>query len=349
MKRIAVFIPSLEYGGAERVTSYIVNYLCNQKYEVELFNVKKSEKEYSVHKDAKRIITDDKKKIKNELTIFSPDLAVVVFAPQIISLYPIFRKLGIVWVTSERNDPKRFAGKRITRILYQFLMRSADGVVFQTHQAQEYYRSKLKGREAIIYNPIKLDGFPDVYEGKRRKTIVNVGRLHYQKNQKMLINAFKIVNDRFPDYSLEIYGEGPLRAELENQIHQLKLEASVKLMGSHSDVLERERDCMAFVLSSDFEGMPNALIEAMALGLPVISTKCPCGGPEELITDHQNGTLIPVGETQKLADAIIELISDNELRSKYTKEAVKIRDILCEKVIMQKWEEFFKKVVGDKQ
>jgi glycosyltransferase involved in cell wall biosynthesis len=146
---------------------------------------------------------------------------------------------------------------------------------------------------AIIPNPINPEFNVKPFSGKRRKIITSVGRLSEQKNQHVLIEAFSRIEKDFPDYELVIYGEGNLRETLENQIKTLKLENKVKLPGVKKNIKNEIYDCSLFVLPSLYEGMPNALMEAMALGLPVISTDCPCGGPRFLIHNY-NGLLVKV-------------------------------------------------------
>src|SRR5690606_37218842 len=118
-----------------------------------------------------------------------------------------------------------------------------------------------------------------------------VGRLHEQKNQQLLVNAFAKISNEYPDYKLEIFGEGELRDLLEEQISKLNLEGKVILRGTTNTLFDEIIDASLFVLSSDFEGMPNALMEAMSLGLPCISTDCKPGGAKELIENKVNGLL----------------------------------------------------------
>ena len=340
-----LFIPSLGGGGAERVTTYLANFL-NKDYEVAIVTSSEAAvNEYYIDSTIERYSVNGRKQIKQVVKKFNPSLIIIMFAPMGITVVPAIKNMKIPYIISERNDPRNFAGKKITRILYQHYMKKADGLVFQTKEAANYYANKYSGISTIIYNPLSLNNFPEIYHGKREKVIVNVGRLHYQKNQKLLINAFKRVHDKYPEYSLEIYGEGELRGNLENYISSLKLNQYVKLMGNRSDVLECERKKSIFVLSSDFEGMPNALIEAMALGIPVVSTDCPCGGPRELIENHVNGSLVPVGNIDKLEEAIIELIENEELFRLYCNNEVEIRDRLNEQKIMKQWLDFCNDIV----
>lgn len=141
-----------------------------------------------------------------------------------------------------------------------------------------------------------------------------MGRLEPQKNFPMLIKAFSEFRKEENDYKLVIYGEGRERRNIENLIRELHLENTVLLPGRNKDVLNCIRDCAAFILSSDYEGMPNALIEAMCMGMPVISTDCPSGGPRELIHNGENGLLVEVNNVKDMKKAM-QKITDNRSRT----------------------------------
>jgi glycosyltransferase involved in cell wall biosynthesis len=206
--------------------------------------------------------------------------------------------LGIKHIISERNDPAHFGGSTITRIVSRLLMRKANGFVFQTKDAQAFYGGEIAKHSVIIPNPLFIgDDYPDTqYVGEREETIVTTGRLNKQKNHPLLIRAFKRIAVEFPEYKLIIYGEGPERQNDEALISELGLQERVLLPGTINDVPAKIYKSSLYVLSSDFEGMPNALMEAMALGLPCISTDCPCGGPRELIYKGYIGMLVPVDD-----------------------------------------------------
>ena len=167
-----------------------------------------------------------------------------------------------------------------------------------------------------------------------------------QKNQKMLFRAFKNVLEKYPDYQLVIYGEGPMRAELESHAKELEIEKNILLPGNVTDVHDRIKDAELFVLSSDYEGMPNALIEAMCLGLPVISTKV--SGATDLIKDHENGILTELDHQEQLETAMIEMIENPELAEKLAKNAVELNELLELNKIMNQWIHFIKKTTAEK-
>ena len=170
--------------------------------------------------------------------------------------------------------------------------------------------------------------------------IVGAGRLTAQKNFPLLINAFHAISNKYPDYTLEIYGDGELKTQLCELVNDLGLNEKVKFLGFVSNIKEYLQSASLFVLSSNFEGMPNGLMDAMALGVPVISTDCPAGGSKNLIKDGENGFLVPVGDVEHLSKSIDLILSDNDLCCKIGPEARKDADRLRADKIYGMWEEF---------
>ena len=249
-------------------------------------------------------------------------------------------------IVSDRNDPHKEYKSIINKILMNKFYKKADAFVFQTHEQLEYFNKSIQDKATIIYNPIKDDFLEDSEKTKYDKTIIAVGRLVPQKNHKMLITAFSKVVEKHSDYTLKIFGKGKLEEELKKHIKNMKLEDKVKLCGISNDIKSELNKSEIFVLASNYEGLPNCLIEAMALGLPVISTDCPCGGPKELIENEKNGILIPVNNKEKMSDAIIRLIEDKELQKSISIEATKIKEKLHPNKILSEWEEYIKFVLN---
>ena len=283
--------------------------------------------------------------LRKEIQHVQTDVLLTMGVPSAIYSVPASIGLGIKHVISERNDPSHFAGSKQTKVLSRFLIRKADGFVFQTKDAQAYYGGRIAKHSTIIPNPLFISGdIMDATKVEREKVVVATGRLNKQKNHPLLIRAFKRFHESFPEYRLFIYGEGPEREHDEALIKELNLENCVLLPGAINNVTETIRKASLYVLSSDFEGMPNALMEAMAVGLPCISTDCPCGGPRELIRNGENGMLVPVGDEKALAKAMLYMIENYAEVKAMGGEAVKIRETHSSNRICQQWYDYFKKI-----
>ena len=350
--KVLIVIGSPGLGGAERVSFNLAEWLNRKQVPTSLVALSGAKgKSYPtegcdyVELNSSHIVLALRKEVKRK----KPDIVLTMCTPMCVYTVPALAGLGIKHVVSERNDPAHFAGRTTTRIIARALMKLADGYVFQTRDAQEFYGGNIAKRSVIIPNPLfNIENMPDeAFGGYYKKTIVTVGRLNKQKNQKMLIEAFSEIHKQYPEYKLIVYGEGPERAGLEETIRTLKLQECCFMPGTTNNLLEEIRDSSLFVLPSNFEGMPNALMEAMALGLPCISTDCPCGGPRELIRDRENGLLISVDDKEALVTAMEKMISDRNMALRMGKNALAIRETHSMDGICQRWLEYFKHVVEE--
>lgn len=365
MKKIAILSGSLSRGGAERVTVYLAEYFNRNGVSADIITIDKAEKEYETCVNRicltserlgdnrlfntvsrlKRLpssILKLRKYIKNN----NYEALLVMGVTNCIFAIPASIGLSTKIIISERNSPEHFDGKRITKNVSRLLMKYGDGFVFQTEDAKKYYSKKLNNQGVVIYNPLFNDGFPERFLGTREHVIVTAGRLSSQKNQMLLINAFEKVHQKYPDYKLDIYGDGPLHGMIVEKIKELHLEESIKLLGNVSDLHSKIYKASCFVLSSNFEGMPNALIEAMALGIPCVSTDCPCGGPRALITNRINGLLVPVNNINEMVNAIEEIISNDELANYISENAEFIRKTLDAEFIGGQWKQYLEELVS---
>ena len=241
-------------------------------------------------------------------------------------------------VISERNSPLHDHLSKKSKLLRFLVYRNADAYVFQTQEAKKFYSKSIQKRGCVIHNPIRSD-LP-IKTDINRKEIVAVGRLMPQKNYEMLLHAIKKVHDRHSEFTLRIFGEGRSRNNLERLVSKIGIKDIVKFEGFTLDVHDQIKDSAIYVLSSDFEGMPNSLMEAMSMGFPVISTDCPCGGPAELIQNGKNGILVPVGDSDKMAMEINRLIEEPGECLKLGKNAMKIGQTHSQDVIVQQWLKF---------
>lgn len=321
MPKIYLYINVLGGGGAERVIANLANTLAEDGCETTLITSFPVDKEYSIDKKVRRLLLEDhefrQSRLKRNVTRISklrkickeekPDILISFMEEPNFRAILATRGLPVKTLVSVRNDPnKEYAGK-IGQFVGKVLLPMADGCVFQTSDAQKWFPERLQKKSRIIYNAVKEE-FYQVERTPVRGEIVTCGRLTEQKNHRLLIDAFAEVQKIYPFATLKIYGEGVLREKLQNQIESLNLNEKVFLMGATNDVAKALQTADLFVLSSDYEGMPNALMEAMAAGVPCISTDCPCGGPRELFGEDASDKLVPCNDSAQLAKAICKVL-----------------------------------------
>lgn len=267
----------------------------------------------------------------------NPNATVVSFVKTttyVVGIASLFTKNRIV--VSERNDPYSTPQSRIRRMLRNWTFKRADACVFQTPDARDYFLNKVKKEGTVIANPID-PALPERYEGKRKKKIVAAGRLVTEKNFPMLIKAFALIHDDYPEYKLSVYGRGPLEHELREMVHALKLDDFVEFPGFSDNIYQDMLKCAVYVSSSDYEGMSNSMLEALAMGIPSVVTDCPIGGARMVIKDGINGLLVPVGDEEAMAGAIRKILANEEFAERIGKEAAKIKYEFPVEVIAEKW------------
>lgn len=342
--------PGMLFGGAERVMSILANewgksnvetmMLVTETEAISKYHLSKNVTMISCHEEKKRAKIPHLviiKRVREICKEWQPDV-VISFYNDLCALTALaITGLHITLLYSERNDPNRTNQRWIDRLYRKIVEHMADKIVFQTAGAQRCYPKSVQEKSTVILNPVNTNGFP-IHDFLHEKLeIVSVGRLEAQKNQKLLIDAFELIASDFPEYQLTIYGEGSLRKELEEYIKAKGLQERVFLPGNKNNIQEHIKDASLFVLSSDYEGIPNALIEAMAIGLPCVSTDCSPGGARELIEDGVNGLIVPCGDVSKLSDAMRMMLSRKACAKGYGIEALKIRKKTDVKKISEDW------------
>lgn len=343
--RVCFFIGTLGNGGAERVVSILTRHLAQMQISVEIVLYYDAVPFYDIYPDVKVTYvereTGSRNILKNILWLrryFTRNADIVIsFLAQfnMVALAAAFTT-GIPVIVADRNDPRHMPKQAPVRLARNLLYHLADVVVVQTQHNRAYFSKALQKKCKIIYNPVDLQDKKGMALGtEKKKRIVSAARLMKQKNQLMLIDAFARVKKVYPDYTLTIYGEGPFRSELEKRIEELGLGSSVLLPGKVQNVFDCIADAELFVLSSDFEGMPNALIEAMCLGLPVVSTRV--SGATDLIQNGENGLLADVGDLDQLTDCMGRMLADSELRNNCAHNAVNLNELLRTETIMNQW------------
>lgn len=287
--KIMFICDTMGSGGAERVISILSNGFVDANHKVSILMIGKdadgsfyelndsielmklSNEELGFFKKAKLI---KKIIIKNK-----PDAVISFLSYVCIYTWWALKGTKIPYIVSERNDPNQ-RGK-IKQFLLNKSFRNAAGCVFQTEDALNWYKKIAKKKSTIIHNPVLLDFTPTDIPSKKNQ-ILYVGRLNEQKNCSMLIDAFEIFIKSYPNYSLKMYGDGPLHDILLEIIKSKDLENRISILPSSKTWQRDEFDSSIFALSSRYEGMPNVLAEALSLGIPSVSTNCTIGGPKEL-------------------------------------------------------------------
>ena len=316
-KRIVIILGSLGRGGAERVVSLIANDFYKRGWDVWIGLLLFNEVEYALNDNIHIVdLTGGKgsriKKvpswifgIRKLIKAVKPD-EVLSFAAR-MNVLTQFACSGLhaSITVSERNDPFMDGRSKLVDAMTNLLYPKAKAVVFQTKRAASYFHKIKLKNSCIIANPISVAKYAaNMKAGK----VVTAGRLEPQKNQSMLIRAFAKIANEFPHATLTIYGRGNLDTELRELSQELYIEDRVFFPGNIDDIHEKISDANVFVLSSDYEGLSNALLEAMMMGLPCISTNC--AGSDEYIENGVNGVLINTGDEEGLTNALIRLLSN---------------------------------------
>lgn len=354
---ISFIIGNLSSGGAERVVSELANVLQALGNDVEIIIFRRaSTEEYHLNPSIRKVYLakTDESRLKR-IALLIPRLykkmnsskrdVYVSFCIQeniVSSLCNLLLKQRLV--ISERNAPGNEKIGLITTILRKLLYPLADLVVFQTQEAMNYYDKRVKAKAVIIPNPVK-DNLPEKIDYSSNGTICAVGRLAPQKNYPLLIEAFSDFLLSYPNYSLSIYGYGNLENELKQLVTVKNMDDRVNFMGFVSNLHEELIDYDFYVLSSDYEGMPNALMEAMACGLPSISTDCPAGGPKALIKED-NGLLVQPNNKIELVNAMKMLAENESARKVIGNKAKTIREHNSLQTIGGIWNDQLSIVVG---
>lgn len=352
-----VFLSYLHgFGGAEKQNVMLANAMAEKGHDVTLISISADNNCYQLNNKVKYEYLPDRKTnvlriatryadIRNRLKEIKPDITINFWFQS--AYMTAFMKKSITGkvIYSERGDPgdKEYSGA--LGVIRKIALPRIDGFVFQSKGAQSYFNASVQSRSTIIPNPVFVNAEEYPAVKTRRKAIVTVGRLHPQKNQKLLINAFKQIADKLPEYTLEIYGDGELKEELQKLIDGLNLSDRVFLMGTSKEIHKLIYDAALFVLSSDYEGLPNTLIEAMALGIPSISTDCRPGGARQIIDDTVNGIIVERNNVEKLAEAMQILLTEPEIGSRFSASSRKKMIMYKPKTIYSQWEKFFKTIV----
>lgn len=356
-KRYVFFIATLGKGGAERVVSVLTKKMAEEGKNVEILLYMDSEDFYETDSRIKITKVQKETKSKNLLTNLlwmrkffkeRADIVISFLAPFNMMCICSLMFSGMPVVVADRSDPRYAPANKIVRKLRDFLYRFAKRTVVQTEKNKSYFSKSVQKKCDVIANPVELgEKCAQALATPKKKEIVTAGRLIKAKNQELLIRAFAAIHKEFPEYRLVIYGEGGYRTVLEKTVDELGLKDSVFLPGSEKNIFDKISEAELFVLSSDCEGMPNALLEAMCLGLPVVSTRV--SGASDVIVNEENGLLVELGNAEQMTDAIRRMLTDTELRQSCAENATKLAKQLTVDRIYGQWMDVCQKAEKSKE
>ncbi len=359
-RRLTLVVPSLALGGAERVVSRMANHWAAAGDTVSVITLSGAECDtYTLDPAVTRIALDLMRgsrflleglyhnwlrvgKVEDAIRKTKPDTVISFTDRMNVVALAACRNLKVDTVVAERIDPSQqrigYSWAKLRRWVYP----KARALVVQTQAVREQLTPMMRG-QSIYVIPNYIDA-PAASPSPQPRAKANgklqlaaMGRLDYQKGFDLLINAFAKAAANQPNWSLVILGEGPERRRLEEQIHTHGLEPRVRLLGWVSEPNAVLRDCDAFVLSSRYEGFPNALLEAMALGLPAVAVDCP-SGPADIIRPEVDGLLVPLSDLPALTAALRRLMTDEGLRARLGKQAVDVVDRFSSDRYYARWD-----------
>ncbi len=349
--KITFVTDTLQAGGAERVISILANKMQERGYEVEIICLRMHKVFYEFNPSIKLTFAEDYVNggmfkrmlwLRGYIKHQSPSVVIAfmvgVYVITLLSLIGIKQPV----IVSERIDPRK-TSKKIRNVLRYMVLPLVQHMVVQTEDIKSYFPSFIQKKTSIIYNPVTETVFEKSANVNKKKRLINVGRLYDQKNQRMLIDAFSKIRERFPEYELAIFGEGPLRDELQNFINERGLNDSVKLMGKSTEIVKELKASEVFCLSSDYEGMSNAMIEAVCLGLPVVTTDI--SGAKDVIVNGENGYIVNVNDAVGFANAILKILSNEELKKQMEKNNLSKAKLFKTDTILDSWIELINKMV----
>lgn len=331
--KIVFVLPDMPGGGSERVVAMLANEYVKQGYQIAILLFAGNRTAYALDERVEVVIAGEEssgdpfirlKRLFKMRQYYKENKNCYIFSFCVMgTVFSVLAAWGIPHrlLVSERNDPTRIKHQKLRNWAY----RKAEKLVFQTEDMKKCFPEDIQAKSEVIPNPVGTE-MPEPFEGIRKKWIVSAARLKPQKNHKLLIDAFADFSEDYPDYELHIFGVGELEGDLKQQVKAIKLEHRIWFHGFSPNVKEEIRDSAMFVLSSNYEGISNSMIEALAMGVPVISTDCPVGGSAAYIQNGVNGILTPVGDRKALAGAMKKMADDPQWAETLGENAVKIKE-----------------------
>ncbi|MCQ2049791.1 MAG: glycosyltransferase [Candidatus Saccharibacteria bacterium] len=355
--RILFVIRDMVIGGAGKQLALTANALSQKGHEVFIYSYFGGENKHHLDSRVMYIAQDPVPKSKWKEYLFSvwhirkqmksirPDIAISWRCNA--GCFTVLAALGLPLKTvfSERTDP--YMETSFLLKISSFICGFSDGGVFQTTRARDYFK-RLRNKSVVIHNPVDEKLISCRKEGDvcRRKRIVHVARMYItQKRQDIMLESFKIFLQTHPDYTLSFYGDGPDIDFIKKRAEELEISDSITFWGSVQNVVEKIKDAKMLVLTSDYEGIPNVIIESFSAGVPVVSTDCSPGGARVLIDDGINGFIVPVRNPGMLAVKMSLLAESEDLVNTFSKEGLKKLRHFSSKDIFESWNNYLCRII----
>ncbi|MFP4027800.1 MAG: glycosyltransferase family 4 protein [Candidatus Brocadiia bacterium] len=370
---VAILMHSITCGGAERVTALLSNGLARRGYDMSLITLGGPQNPfYELRADVRRRPLDLQwdstgvvdmwhknmarvRAIRRTLRDLRPDVLISLMAePNVLAILStrLAERVPVRTILGARNHPTRMALSPITRLARRVCYPLADRLVTCSRGIAEMYRGWMSvGRVIPIQNPVLLEDRPGDSEAEAlaaeiqpRRCMIAMGRLVRQKGYDMLFEALsRIPEETRRDWTTIVLGEGRLREELDGLARRLGIDDMVRMPGQFRNPYPVLRAADLYVMSSRYEGFPNALTEAMACGLPAVSFNCPTG-PGEIIRDGTDGLLVPPGDVGALAEALTDLMSDADRRKRMAERAPEVLERFSLERFLDQWERLIRRV-----
>lgn len=343
--KVAVIAHGLSDGGAERVAALLANHYSQVGHDVLFIATYSPRMVYSLddaveyvyiggdyHNKVTRILHRSRA-LNNELKRFQADIAISFIINEAIYCTRI-KTVPVIY--SLRTDPGQGCDTS-DKLMCLLAYGGAAKVVFQTPGARDFFPRQIRNKGVVIPNPLTRD-LPYWEPNACEKSIMTACRLDEQKNLPMLISAFVAFHEKHPDYSLKIYGDGELLDSLKQYAEECGVAGSVFFPGYAKNIHEIMAHSAIFALTSDYEGLSNSMLEALAIGVPTVCTDCPPGGAALYIKDGINGMLVPVGDSEELGKRFCQMAEDQALCLKMSDNAKSIREELDVDKVLKQWE-----------
>ena len=352
--RIVFVTSTLHAGGSERVMALLANALSERQHHVEIVCLNQHLVFYPLRDDVEVLFARDEahsnfigsklRWMRGYIKRKQPDVVIAFMLEVYCATLCALMGLQVPVITSDRISPSFFDYYK--RYMRWMLLRLCSHHVVQTQQVLSSCPKSVKKRTTIIPNPVTNEVFREM-DVEKGNVIIAVGRLAPQKNYPMMFSAFATIAKEFPDWKLVVWGEGPLRSSLELLVKSLQLDGRVLLPGRTEHVIDELRKSKVFCMASNYEGMSNAMLEAVCVGLPVLTTDV--SGASDMIRNGEDGFICKVGDEKGFASCLKQLISDETMMRQMGMRNRQKADRFKEEVIVDQWEQVILRVLGKKE